>query len=133
MRRKNRMRGAAVTEIALLTPLIFMATLGAFEVGRGVWINHTLSHVAREAVRYAAVRSESSDDPATLSKVASRIKREAVGIDAGRLTIQTTWTPSNQPGGTVQVNLRYEFRPITPLVPIESIMLTANSQRVIAY
>jgi hypothetical protein len=85
-------------EMAILTPLLFLLTLGAFELGRGVWTKHTLSHAAREAARYASVRSLTSDDPATAATIEARAKQAAVGIDASLMTVTTTWNPSNQQG-----------------------------------
>jgi len=120
-------------EMAILTPLLFLLTLGAFELGRGVWTKHTLSHAAREAARYASVRSLTSDDPATAATIEARAKQAAVGIDASLMTVTTTWNPSNQQGGTVRVQLSYDFEPVTPLLPFKSLTLTSNSQRVIAY
>ena len=120
-------------ELAILTPVLFLLTLGAFELGRGVWTKHTLSHAAREAARYASVRSTTSDDPATAAKIEARAKESAIGIDTSQLQVQTTWTPSNAPGGTVRVHVQYAFHPVTPLVPVSTIQLTSNSQRVIVY
>ncbi len=131
--RRRRMRGSAVTELAILTPVLFLLTIGAFELGRGIWVKQSLSHLAREAVRYASVRSTQSDDPATEEAIKQRIVSEAVGLNPERLNIVTTWTPANQPGGTVRVQLSYAFEPVTPLVPFDEIELRSSSQRVIAY
>jgi len=130
---RERECGSAITEMALLVPLIVLLTLGAFELGRGVWTKHTLSHISREAARYASVRSARSDDPATAVKVASRARSEAAGIDLDRLEVVTTWNPGNQPNARVRVQVSYEFEPVTPLLPFESITLTSNSERVIVY
>jgi Flp pilus assembly protein TadG len=128
-----RDRGAAMVEMAILTPLLFLLTLGAFELGRGVWTKHTLSHVAREAARYASVRSVTSDDPATAGKIEARAKSAATGVDTSKMNVTTTWNPSNQQGGTVRVQVSYNFKPVTALIPFKSLTLTSNSQRVIAY
>ena len=132
-RSRCRSKGATAAEMALLTPLLFFLTAGAFEVGRGVWIKHTLSHVAREASRYAAVRSVRSDDPATIDKIAARIRREANGIEVENLKITANWSPSNHPGATVNVQVDYVFRPVTPFLPFSSIQLHSNSERLITY
>ena len=129
----GRQRGSAVVELAILAPLLFLVTIGAFELGRGMWVKHTLSHVASEAARYAAVRSVTSDDPATESKVATRVKSQAVGINPDDLVVQTAWTPGNTVGGTVQVRVSYDFRPVTPLIPFKSLQLASASTTTIAY
>lgn len=130
---RDGQRGVAVAELAVLTPVLFLLILGAFELARGVWTKHTLSHLARETARYAAVRSQTSDDPATEAKIIERAESQAIGIDPDLLTVETTWTPGNVVGGTVQIQVAYEFEPVTPLLPFSSIALTSNSRRVIAY
>ena len=126
-------RGATMVEMALVIPLLFLLTLGAIELGRGVWTKHTLTHLAREAARYAAVRSTLSDEPATAAMIETRAKTGAVGINTKDMTVQTTWTPSNAPGGTVRVQVSYAFHPITMLIPAKTIQLTSNSERLITY
>jgi len=122
-----------MAEMAILIPVLMLLTIGAIEMGRGVWTKHMLSHAAREAARYASVRSTTSDDPATAAKIEARAKAAAVGLDTSLLTVATTWTPSNQQGGSVRVHVTYAFHPVTPLIPFDTIQLTSNSQRVIAY
>ena len=126
-------RGATVAELAIVMPLFLLLTLGAFELGRGVWVKHTLTHIAREGARYAAVRSDDSDDPVTEDMIADRVKSEAVGIDTDGLSVETTWDPANVVGGTVRVEVSYDFEPATPLLPFDSIALGSNSRRIIAY
>jgi Flp pilus assembly protein TadG len=118
-------------EIAVAAPLLLVLVLGALELGRGVWTRHTLTHAAREAARYAAVRSTASVSPATAAAVEARVKEGAIGIDAAALEVETTWTPANVPGATVRVDLRYKLRPITPFVPVGAIKLETFSQRVV--
>ncbi len=120
-------------ELAVVLPLLLVAVLGMVDLGRGVWIKHTLSHISREAARYASVRSARSDDPATAVKLASRARSEAAGIDLDRLDVVTTWNPGNQPNARVRVQVSYQFEPVTPLLPFESITPASNSERVIVY
>ena len=132
-RRRAGQRGSAAVELAILSPLLFLVTIGAFELGRGMWVKHTLSHVASEGARYAAVRSVTSDDPATKESIAGRVKSEAVGVNPADLVVETTWDPSNTVGGTVQVRVLYEFHPVTPLIPFKTLELASTSKTTIAY
>jgi Flp pilus assembly protein TadG len=118
-------------EVAIILPLLLLLTVGAFEIGRGVWTKHVLTNAAREAARYAAVRSVTSDDPATADKVKTRAKDAAVGLDTGALVVQTSWQNANVAGNTVRVSVTYSFHPATPLVPVKTIEMTSSSQRVI--
>jgi len=131
--RRHGEKGTTIAELAIVMPLFLLLTLGAFELGRGVWVKHTLTHVAREAARYAAVRSSTSDDPLTAKMVEDRVKSEALGIDTDALSVATVWNPSNVVGATVEIQISYDFEPATPLLPFDSITLESHSQRVIAY
>lgn len=126
-------RGSAVVEMTLLAPVLFLLTIGALELGRGLWVKHMLSHVATEAARYASVRSLVSDEPATAASVAARARSEVMGINPEDVAVETIWNPSNQPGSTVQVRVNYEFRPLTALLPATAIHLRGDSQRIISY
>jgi Flp pilus assembly protein TadG len=119
--------------MTLLAPVLFLLTIGALELGRGLWVKHMLSHVATEAARYASVRSLVSDEPATAASVAARARSEVMGINPEDVAVETIWNPSNQPGSTVQVRVNYEFRPLTALLPATAIHLRGDSQRIISY
>jgi Flp pilus assembly protein TadG len=127
------MRGATAVELAILTPVLFMLSIGAMELGRGVWTKHTLTYVAREAARYASVRSANSDDPATTDKIASRARSEIVGINPADVAVQVTWNPGNQPGATVRVRLDYQFHPVTRLLSFGTLQLSSQSEQTISY
>jgi len=130
---RHPMRGATVAEFALLTPVLFLLSIGALELGRAVWAKHALTYVARDAARYASVRSTNSDDPATADKIASRVRSEIVGMDPADVGVEVIWKPGNQPGGSVQVRLAYEFRPATRLLPFSTVQLTSQSEQTISY
>jgi Flp pilus assembly protein TadG len=133
MRERDGERGAMIAEMAIVMPVLLIVVLGLFDVGRAVWTKHTLTHIAREAVRYASVRSESSDDPATVDKIRARTISAAVGINTKLLEIEPSWGPSNHTGSVVRVHVAYPFAPAVPLLPFDSIMLTSDSERVILY
>jgi Flp pilus assembly protein TadG len=125
--------GVTMTAAAAVTAVLSVLALCTLELGRGVFTKHTLSHVAREAARYASVRSVASDDPATAAAIEARAKDAAVGIDPAALRIETLWTPANAPGAIVSVRVSYDFEPVTPLIPVEAIPLSSNSERIIVY
>jgi Flp pilus assembly protein TadG len=126
-------RGAAAAEFALILPLFLLMVVGAIDFGRAFWAKNTLANVAREATRYASVRSVKSKDPATPEKVAGKVFGVTGPLDPETVHVQTTWEPSNSPGATVRVDVSYTFEPILPLLFIESIELTGSSQKIISY
>jgi Flp pilus assembly protein TadG len=55
MTRRNRPRGQAMVELALVLPVFILLMVGIFDLGRVIWVNDTLSTAAREAARFAIV------------------------------------------------------------------------------
>ena len=94
-----------------------MVMMGTIEFGRALFAANELNHLAREAVRYAAVRSSKSDVPAGAKDVASYIRSRSIGLVPDDIKVAAVWTPTSTPGGTVEVTLRYEFTPIFAFLP----------------
>lgn len=62
-RRRQGKHGQALVEFALIAPLIFLTLGGIITLGIGVFYQQQLTNAAREAARYAAVHSETSQCP----------------------------------------------------------------------
>ena len=56
-------RGQALVEFALIAPLLFLLIGGVVTLGVGVFYQQQLTNAAREAARYAAIHSETSQCP----------------------------------------------------------------------
>jgi hypothetical protein len=56
-------RGQALVEFALIAPLLFLMVGGIITLGMGVFYQQQLTNAAREAARYAAIHSETSQCP----------------------------------------------------------------------
>ena len=52
---KTKTRGQALTEFALILPVLLLLLLGIIEGARIVWAYITIQNAAREATRYAVV------------------------------------------------------------------------------
>jgi len=104
-------------EFALALPVFFFAVMGTVEFGRGLFAANELNHLAREAVRYAIVRSEQSESPTNASEVADFVRELATSLVADEIAIDTRWEPSNVPGAFVAVSLRYRFEPVLAFLP----------------
>jgi len=114
---RNRARGASVLEFALALPVFFFAVMGTIAFGRGLFAANELNHLAREAVRYAIVRSEQSDLPTDASDVAKFVREVSTGLVSDEIEIETAWDPGNVPGAFVEVSLRYRFQPVLAFLP----------------
>jgi len=69
MRRRDRDRGAALVEAAVVLPILLLLTFGIWTTARAWNIQNTMEHAAREAARFGATE-EPWDDVA--SRVAIR-------------------------------------------------------------
>ena len=62
MTRRQKPRGQAMVEFALVIPVFILLMVGIFDLGRVIWVNDTLSTAAREATRYAIVHGGSDSN-----------------------------------------------------------------------
>jgi Flp pilus assembly protein TadG len=130
---RRRERGAAAAEFAMILPLFFLMVMGSVDFGRAFWTKNTLANVAREATRYASVRSLRSQDPATLTKIKGVILGQSGPLDPDKMVVTASWTPTNNPGASVRVDVSYPFEPVLPLLFFESIAMTSSSTMIVSY
>jgi Flp pilus assembly protein TadG len=69
MTRRNKPRGQAMVEFALIFPIFILLLVGIFDLGRVIWVNDTLATAAREAARFAIVHGPKSACPVGPSTV----------------------------------------------------------------
>jgi Flp pilus assembly protein TadG len=126
-------------EMALCSTAIFLVILGIMECSRAMYVEHSISSMARDAARYAMVRgadwsgtsciaTTTYSCEATATDISTYIKNNAPpGITRASITIVTTWpgtsasgTPcdttsgSNSAGCIVRVKLTYPFTFLLP-------------------
>jgi Flp pilus assembly protein TadG len=56
---RERSRGQALTEVAMVAPLFFLMVFGTIDIGRAIWANDVVASAAREGARYASVHAGS--------------------------------------------------------------------------
>jgi Flp pilus assembly protein TadG len=132
-RNKRAQRGSSSVELALLVPVITLLVVGTIDLGRGMWAKHSLEHVVGDAVRVAVVQGSTSEQPATQSSMTTWVQNALPHLRPKDLTVVTTWSPNNRPGSDVTVSVIYDFDPLIPFLPLETLALTANATSVIAY
>ncbi len=102
-------RGVTAVQFALVVPALVATIMGTVEMGRMLMTQNTLVHAANEATRFAMVRSASSDHVASKADIVALVKGRMVGLDADQATVSVDWTPENQPGARVTVNVDYPY------------------------
>lgn len=128
----SRQQGSVIVEMSIGIPVLIILAIGMIDLGRGIAARAALGHAARAAVRYASVRSTTSDDPVTTSKVQTYVRNHVEGLDPSMITVTPSWSPNNTRGATVHVALSYPFEPIVPFIPVDSIWLTTSSEAIIS-
>jgi Flp pilus assembly protein TadG len=125
-------RGTAIIEFAFVAPVLFVLTIGTIDVGRLVWSASMLHHMAREATRYASVRGADANSPVSAADIETYVKNRLIGIAANEVNVTTTWTPNNNPGGTIQVQLDYTYAfLIGSLVGLDPLAIEGESSMVV--
>ena len=101
--------GVAAVEFAFVAPVMLMLTVGTIDVGRLVWTSSMLDHTAREATRMASVRGSDSLNPVSQAEVVTFVQNRIIGVKAADVNVVVNWSPNNGPGGTVTVQLDYQY------------------------
>jgi Flp pilus assembly protein TadG len=102
-RRRNQ-RGAAATELVLITPLVIIMFLFVVLAGRLAVARGDVGGAARDAARAASV-ARSSGAAAGEAKAAAEASLARRGVTCSPLSVSTD-TGSFEPGGTVTVSVR---------------------------
>ncbi|PYT11574.1 MAG: hypothetical protein DMG59_26010 [Acidobacteria bacterium] len=132
LNRRKGQRGSTLVEGALCFTVFLMILFGTIDFGRAVFAYNFTSYAAREGARYAIVRGQSSGHAASADDITNYIKREAVGLDPGAITVNTTWSPDNNTGSTVQIQVQYAFQPIVPYMPSGPLSFSTTSRMLIS-
>ena len=109
-------RGHVAVEYALCLPFLFGLIYGIVEISHFAYLRTTMSNVAHDASRYAAVHSSQSGQPKTTSDITTFVSNElsSLGLNpagTGGTTVTVTYAPDNTPGSTVNVQISYPFAP----------------------
>jgi Flp pilus assembly protein TadG len=142
--------GTGLAEIVMSTMALFVLIFGILDCSRALYADHFISHVAREATRYAMVRGSTWNNAsctsastysctATAANVTSYVKSVApVGIPGADLVVNTTWpgttasgasctSSANSPGCVVTVQVSYSFNFVLPFLPKNAMVLSSSS------
>jgi Flp pilus assembly protein TadG len=140
-----RQRGSGLVEQALVLSILLAVMFGIIDFGRALYTYHFVSEAAREATRWASVRSTSTllpSGPATSGSggnVQGFVANvSGMGLDSNKITANTNWIappraipgctpPANRPGCVVQVQVQYAFHFILPFLPPSTTTYTMSS------
>lgn len=101
-------RGQALTELAVLLPLLVLIAMGALDFGRLYFAYTTVANAAHEAALCASLR--------TLCPAGAAAAANAEVGDSLAGGVTTTVGPVGSPGSSVTATVQYDFRPLTTAV-----------------
>jgi Flp pilus assembly protein TadG len=114
---KERGRGQALVEFALVFPLLLLLVFGLIDLGRLVYANNALSEAAREGARYGSVQARSAT---SIAAIEAYTVSHVVGI--GGVTATATCIRPGvvvmpcAPNDTLEVRARVTVDMITPVI-----------------
>ena len=129
-------RGQTYVEFAFIVPCFLILCFALMWLSLAVYTYNYVSYSARQGSRYAAVHGTDSKQPVTTADaVTSFVKGDAAGLDTSKLVVSTTWIPAatpGNPGGTVQVQVQYQFYLSIPFMSPITLPLSSKSKMTIS-
>lgn len=129
--------GTAAVEFALAATVFLLLTFSIVEMALLVYSYNTISHAARECVRYAIVHSPTGPNPATASQIQNITIGYADLPSPNQLTasgVAVTWPadPSlpAQKDAQCNVSLNYVLR--IPFLPLVTVPLTVTARMLVS-
>jgi len=112
-------------------PVFLVLVFLLVELGNVLYKHNSLSYAVQEATRYAIIHGSTADEPATEGDIEAELNSRLVGISAGDVTVEVTFTPDNTPGSIVAVQATLPYEPVVPFVPIGSFDISTTTQMTI--
>jgi hypothetical protein len=146
--RKRRQRGSAIVEQAIALPVMVLLMFGVIDMSRALYAYHYVSYIAREATRWASVRSIANGGPVDQTQVGNFVSDvTGMGLDKLQFTTKLSWVaPPNasplcpgglansnlnrKPGCVVQVTVDYNFKFVVPFMPA-GFKMSSESQMIV--
>jgi Flp pilus assembly protein TadG len=143
--RGGRQRGSTLVEQAVILPVLLALFFGVIDMGRALYSYSFVSYIAREATRWASVRSTPlNSGPITNAEVTTFVKNATgAGLDPANISTATNWIAppngspacpagrSQKPGCVVEVTVNYNFKFVLPFLPAGTIPMSSESQMII--
>jgi Flp pilus assembly protein TadG len=126
-----------MTEFALGATVFFLLMFAIIEMAMVVYSYNTISHAARECVRYAIVHSPTGPNPATTAQ----IKNVAVSyadlpapnqLVAGDVTVTWPTDPNLPSSDDAQCTIALNYSLRIPFLPSKTLPLTATARMLVS-
>jgi Flp pilus assembly protein TadG len=99
-------------EVTLILMPLLVLIFGAITFSYSVFAYNNVHWIARQGTRWAAVRGSSSGNVATAEEIEAYARTQSVGLSHANLTVDASFSPNNNPGGTVTIVVDYTVSPV---------------------
>ena len=132
--KRERGRGQALVEFAIILPVFFLVVAGMFDFGLGIYSDLTLVNAAREGARLGVI------DPGNTAAVEQRVREMAGNLDASKLDVKVACerpssgvftactSPMWLPGDATKVTVDYQYTVFFPVLFGTEIPLSSESK-----
>ena len=132
--KRERGRGQALVEFAIVLPVFFLVVAGMFDFGLGIYSDLTLVNAAREGARLGVI------DPGNTSAIENRVREMAGNLDASKLNVTVACerpsgssftacsSPMWLPGDATKVTVDYKYSVFFPVLFGTEIPLSSESK-----
>lgn len=105
-------RGGSMVEFALGFMLFLSLIFATFDLGGAVWTYTSVTHAAKQAVRFATIHGAQNPitengQVVTDAKIRQIAKASAPGLDPDQMIVNVSWLPDNTRGSNVKVDVAY--------------------------
>ena len=130
----SKARGQTALEFAMVASVFLLLLFGIMQMALTVYNYNTVCSAAREAVRYAIVRSPTSPNPATTAQIQQIAINTAAGLNTSQLTIAVSWpADANLPTQTdARVKVSYQYQLQIPFFSPVTMTLASTSQMLVS-
>jgi hypothetical protein len=151
---RSRERGSSLLEQSFILVFLLTMMFGIIDCGRALYTYHFVSNAAREASRWASVRSDTCDrfalsacpvDPSGNNlQTAFTANLSNMGLDPGKITFTTSWVappgvgaaacvpPTNKIGCMVHIDVAYDYTFFfAPFISAPPIRMASSSEMLI--
>jgi Flp pilus assembly protein TadG len=129
--------GEGMTEFALGTTVFLLLMFAAIEMAMVVYSYNTISHAARECVRYAIVHSPTGPSPATTAQIKTATITYADLPAPNQLVpgdVTVTWPadPNLPSSDDAQCTIALNYSLRIPFLPSKTLPLTATARMLVS-
>ncbi len=133
----KRSLGTGVVEFAMGATIFLMLMFAIIELAMVVYSYNTISHAARECVRYAIVHSPTGPNPATIAQI-KNVAVSYAGLPApNQLTasdVTVTWPadPNLPSSDDAQCTIALNYSLRIPFLPSKTLPLTTTARMLVS-